>query len=215
MPKKTLYLGLDPTRFQSNNQLIHWPIIKIVSTSPSNKKIERAFQQFHHFTHLIFTSRTTVSLFPSFLSFYQIPFSSWQSKFSMAIGQATAEKLRELNIEPYLISKEEHAEGLIKELLQFEWTDLDFFFLPQSALARPILRLALEQMPVRFECCSLYHPVVNEPLLKIDLLDFDEIIFTSPSTLDAFLKVFKKFPPSIKLTTLGPITAKHLEHLLN
>ena len=50
----------------------------------------------------------------------------------------------------------------------------------------------------------------------INLLEFDEIFFTSPSTVDGFLNIFGAFPKNgPRLVSIGPITKAYLEKKLD
>ena len=49
---------------------------------------------------------------------------------------------------------------------------------------------------------------------KIDLTAIDRIVFTSPSTIDNFVKIYGYLPQNKELVTRGAITQKRLEELM-
>lgn len=48
----------------------------------------------------------------------------------------------------------------------------------------------------------------------VNLNHFKRIVFTSPSTIDNFIKLYGKLPENTEFITRGPITQKHLEEVL-
>ena len=58
--------------------------------------------------------------------------------------------------------------------------------------------------------CALYDTVTYLPTPQLNLVEFDEIIFTSPSTVDAFVEIFRELPSDINLIAIGPITEDYL-----
>jgi uroporphyrinogen-III synthase len=64
----------------------------------------------------------------------------------------------------------------------------------------------------------LYDTVTQKLEPKPDLNHVQEIVFTSPSTVLAFLEIFGALPKGKKLIAIGPITQQQLEgdrNLLN
>src|ERR1700733_11579311 len=89
--KTTLYLGTDPTEFESQGRaqghLIHYPVIKIVPRSFDEPELKRAFDDIDAYTHLIFTSKNAVKIFFSHLAVLK---KSVRPKRVIAIGAVTA-----------------------------------------------------------------------------------------------------------------------------
>lgn len=201
--KTTLYLGTDPTRFECEGHLIHYPIIKII---PRNSpEIELSLQKFDAFTHVIFTSRNAASVFFQHKK-------DLSSKIVIAIGAATAQLLRCNGVEPRFVSEEETQEGVVKLLETLDLSDA-YFFMPRSSLSRPVLAQYFTEKGVRFEACELYDTVTQDLTFKPDLELVDEIVFTSPSTVKAFIEIFKELPKAKKLLAIGPVTKAALEKL--
>jgi len=63
--------------------------------------------------------------------------------------------------------------------------------------------------------CSFYDTTSVAPNPSLNLQQFDEIVFTSPSTVDAFIQFFKQLPHDKQLTCIGPITAAYLKSKIN
>jgi uroporphyrinogen-III synthase len=59
--------------------------------------------------------------------------------------------------------------------------------------------------------CDLYDTVPQKLEPIPDLNAIDEIVFTSPSTVRAFVEIFRHIPQDKTLTCLGPITQEELQ----
>jgi len=67
---------------------------------------------------------------------------------------------------------------------------------------------------ILFQDCFIYDIATQKKQPIPDLEDIDEIIFTSPSTIKAFLEIFSTIPLDKKLVTMGPITQKALSEII-
>lgn len=133
----------------------------------------------------------------------------------ICVGKKTAEELSKQDFKAHLIAEEETSEGIVEELKKLSFSQPPFFLWPHSALSRPIIKDFLENSTIPFKECILYDtkPHKMEPIPSFSSID--EIIFTSPSCVDAFLEIFGPLPQNKILTPIGPITKKRLDLLLN
>jgi uroporphyrinogen-III synthase len=195
-----LYLGLDADRYPL---AIHYPVIRteIIAGDALQKALSVASQ----FTHVLFTSKNTVRYW------YQHG-SVLKQQIAIAIGQVTAHELKIRGIIP-LVSTLETQEGII-ELFKTLDVKNGYFFYPHSKKARPLLSNYLKNQKIRFLSLDLYDTFFQklEPIPCLN--DVDEIIFTSPSTVEGFLQIFGKIPTSKKLSCIGPVTKKFLESVI-
>ncbi len=122
----------------------------------------------------------------------------------IAIGPETAKSLPKTS----LIAKEATQEGIIELIKKMR---SGFFLLPKSKRARPLLTDFMKRENIRFFALDLYdtHFQKLEPVPDLD--DFGEIVFTSPSTVEGFIRIYGKLPSNKKLTAIGPITERELE----
>ena len=184
---KILYLGLDPPP-----GAVHYPVIytKRLETS----QFHEAAKLWARFTHVIFTSKTAVRYWPFDL----------QGKTIIAIGEKTAASIGKKDV---LVASESTQEGVLALLKTIDLMNA-FLFYPRSKLARPLLSSAFPMFVL-----DLYETLLQRPEPVPDLKLFDEIIFTSPSTVDGFLHIFGSLPRDKILTPIGPITERKLYHL--
>lgn len=185
---RTLYLGLNP-----KSGTIHYPVIRTEYLG----QIEPALTLWPQFTHIIFTSQTTVHYWPG----------PW-NKDLIAIGPATAAALQKKGFAP-LIAPISTQEGVIALISQIK----GYFFLPRSRRARSALTDYLTMQNIPHLALDLYDTIFQKPEPVPNLDDFDEIVFTSPSTVEGFFRIFGKLPRDKKLTAIGLITEKALSSL--
>lgn len=203
--KQILYLGLDPSRYLHEGQLVHCPLIKVVAR-PFEGAIKKAFEQLECYSHILFTSRTAVSIFFEFVASEKV-----KEKSFIVVGRATAEKLQEFHLHATYIAKEECGEGVVV-LLETLSLDQAHLLFPHSSLARSLILEYLKKKKIQHTALPLYDTLPIRTALP-DLEQFDEIVFTSPSTVRAFLDL-QPLPPREKCVAFGPVTKKYLANFL-
>ncbi len=193
---QTLYLGLDPKNYPCKGSLVHYPVIRTQKLEGDD--LQKAENLWPQFTHVVFTSQTAVNYWRLDL----------KGKISIAIGDATAEAVKSRGSLP-LLAPYATQEGVIELISSLDLQN-GFLFLPRSRLARSALSDFLSQRRIRYFALDLYDTLFQKPEPVPDLNEFDEIVFTSPSTVEGFLKIFGKLPPERKWRPIGPITRKAL-----
>jgi uroporphyrinogen-III synthase len=154
-------------------------------------------------THWIFTSPNAVRHWFSFGV-------SGCFEKSFAVGPSTAAALLQRGIQAK-VAPIATQEGLI-ELLKAVDLERALIGWPRSSKARTVLGDYLSRRGVPFLSIDLYEPVMQRLEPMPDLALFDEIVFTSPSTVEAFLEIFGRIPWEKKIVPLGPVTADRLLH---
>lgn len=210
--KQVLYLGLEAPEANQKQDVIHYPVIKVVPRSVSDEPIQKAFQQIDNVTHLIFTSKNAVRIF------FQYAYESGiatklQQKSYFAVGQATARALFLEGLSDVIIAQNETAEGLVDTMHVLESQQDPYLLWPHAAGARTVIADACRKKGWKCLECVLYDTVTHQSAPKPSLDTIDEIVFTSPSTVDAFLHIYGELPLDKQLTCIGPITQSHLMSL--
>lgn len=185
-----VYLGTNPS--SPSPDLIHCPIIKIAPR-------EVDLSDKNEFTHIIFTSKNAVALFG------EIP-----PVTVLAVGEATAGALAERGISP-IVAPRASQEGII-DLLKMEELRDAYVLLPTSSRARGGIVAYLVERDVRHQVRILYDTVVNHEALLPPEEKITELIFTSPSTIDAYVEMRGAIPSQVHCTPIGPITKERLHH---
>jgi uroporphyrinogen-III synthase len=171
--------------------MFHYPVIRTEFCG----KLNEALELWAQFTHVIFTSQTTVEYWPG----------PWDKK-AIAIGDATASALKQRGVQP-LVAPFSTQEGVVELIRNIK----GYFFIPRSKQARSFLTDFLKEQKIPFYTLDLYSTLFQrlEPVPILD--DFDEIVFTSPSTVQGFLLIYGNLPKEKKLTAIGPITEAALK----
>ncbi len=212
MKKTVLYLGLDCPKDTEHHAYIHFPVIDIVPRNPHSPEIRNTIQTLDLFTHLIFTSKTTVNIFFDYLQIYGRTQVELAAKTIICVGQGTAKQLHQKGRTAQIIAHEETAEGIIKELHRLPLANALFLW-PHSALSRNLLSDYFSEKQIQLHECIIYDTVPKKIHGFPPKQYFDEILFTSPSTVDAFLKNFGYFPLDKILKGIGPITNAYLQRI--
>ncbi len=207
--KTTLYLGTSPAHFLCEGHLIHYPVIRVVARSVHLPEVKRAYDALQEYTHLIFTSKNTVEIFFAHLKELGKDKSLLKGKKIVAIGRVTERHLLLHDAMVDFVAEEETQEGVIK-LLQEQNLENAHIFMPRSSLARDELLAFLQAAAVRTTICDLYDTLSQRLDPVPDLSTVDEIVFTSPSTVRAFLQIYGRLPRQKNLLAIGPITEQAL-----
>lgn len=187
-----LYLGLDPSRHHLRGKVTHYPVIRIEPLPFRRPDLSR-------FTHMILTSKSAVSLFFDGTS----PFSGE----IIAVGQATADALRGHGMVATLIAEEESSEGIVRALKGHELAGARILW-PHSKRSRQVIPEWAKRCGVALEEVVVYDTIAQQPGPPPKLDSFDEIAFTSPSTVAGFLKIYGCLPKEKRLWTQGAVTGQ-------
>lgn len=147
---------------------------------------------------VVVTSRTTVEV----LSRWTL---DWSSKVAYVVGRKTANECRRLlgtNI--IHVAQPETAEGVCTLLKQIP--PIEPIFYPHSLCSRPVLsQFLLTHFSEVHEACvydTRFRHFSNPPVWS----EHDRFMFTSPSTVDAFVALYHCLPSASACHCIGPIT---------
>ncbi len=203
---RILYLGLDPSRYQTEGEITHLPLIHIVPKP--FLEVAHLFEKLKNYTHVLFTSRSAIPPYVEYAFKSGYLLSHLQEKRYLVIGEATSQALLEYQLTPHAIATLPTAEGILPLLDSQQVASL---FFPHSSLSRPLLKTELISREIPHLSFPLYDTQFHKPPLP-PLELFEEIVFTSPSTVKAFYQCTQNLPPLSKCRAIGPITKKSLEY---
>ena len=190
------------------------PLIEVVPPSDS-RPLERAASELALYDWLVFTSSNAVE------SFLPPTGGSLPTRLQVAaVGQATADALRDWEIEPHLLPAQANAEGLIAELAP-RVGRRQRILLPQAADARATLADGLLQAgaePVTVVAYDKRLPSkVGEQALDLFSGGFiGWVTFTSPRIARHFFELIEPLGPdlrSLRAASIGPVTTAELRRL--
>lgn len=88
-------------------------------------------------------------------------------------------------------------------------------FYPHSSLSPEDIPLALQELGFNVLSAIVYNNELPKNPRRVNLNHFKRLVFTSPSTIDNFIKLYGKLPENTEFITRGSITQAHLEEVLN
>lgn len=204
-----LYLGLEMPSHLYRKDVIHCPLIRISARPKEDVDVKSAMRDFALYTHLIFTSRSSVDIFFKYAPFFGISAQEIQKKCIVVVGESTSAKVRQFGASTSFVAVNETSEGVI-EILEQRRLHTAHFFWPHSARSRPLISQWLDSQGIKCCSCIFYDTEFVKPELLPDLARCSEIVFTSPSTIDAFIECYGQLPNDKKLSCKGPVTEKYL-----
>ncbi len=207
--KRVLFAGLSEERYFLAGNYVHVPLIKIVPAE-SYKEFDSYITHIRNYDWIVFSSRYGVEYF--FQRFRNLGFDARRlhnAKIAV-IGQSTRNKLNMYGINADLIPQDESSRGLIEA---FKREDLKGkkIFIPRSNLSDKGIKTLLEEQGAEVIASVAYNNIMPDNLPDLDLSSFDEIMFTSPSTVRNFKKRYGKIPVDITVKCIGNVTKMEFE----
>ena len=205
-----LYTGTNPQKYSALENVLHFPMIEITPVTMELHKLQALVDKLHKYDFIMFTSRYAVKYF--FEPFEQYDYKDFDLKKRkmIVIGKDTAEELKRHHYKPALVANVETSEGLYADIKKhFKVKDKRFLF-PRSSVSNPYLKKNLEKAGARVDELVVYEN--NKPPKKSLPADgVNKVLFTSPSTVENFLKDYTKIPEGWKILSKGTRTQKALE----
>jgi uroporphyrinogen III methyltransferase/synthase len=147
--------------------VISCPTIEIAEPE-SYERLDEAIDHLYGYDWLIFTSANGVEYFLRRLTTRGIGVEELDELKVCAIGEATADKLRDVHIHVDLVPSQAKAEGVFDALSEFaggrEQLHSLNILIPRAAVGRDYLPKSLEEAGARVDVVSAYRTVVPENL---------------------------------------------------
>jgi uroporphyrinogen III methyltransferase/synthase len=202
-------------------RVIVCPTIQI-SEPESYERLDEAIEHLYGYDWLVFTSVNGVDYFFRRLETRGHEKSEVDDLRVCAIGETTAERLRELHIHVDVIPEEFKAEGIFASLERFvgraEALGGLNFLIPRATISRDYLPKALEQTGARVDVVPAYRTTLPENLDRGRLTAMltggaDCIAFTSSSTVRNLAQLFdtqelSEILKDVAVACIGDITAE-------
>ena len=205
-------------------KVIVCPTIEI--TEPETyERLDEAIDHLYGYDWLIFTSANAIDFFLRRLSTRGIEVQDLDDIKVCAIGQASADKLRDAHVHVDVIPSQAKAEGVFAALAEFVGGSEHLhglnILLPRAAVGRDYLPKALEEAGARVDVVTAYRTIVPENLDRGRLSAMlagsaDCIAFTSSSTVKNLARLFdthdlSKILSGVTIACIGDLTAATAE----
>lgn len=202
-------------------QVIACPTIEIKELD-DYQRLDEAINHLYGYDWLILTSANAVNYFFKRLTALGRDAASLDELKVCVIGEATAERLRDLNVHVDVIPSDSKAEGVFSALERFiggtdAFTGLNIL-LPRASIARDFLPKTLEAAGARVDIVPVYRTALPDNLDRGRVAALlsggaDCVAFTSASTVKNLAQLFDTQDLSavlsgIAIACLGDITAQ-------
>lgn len=201
--KNVLVLGNHPDRYATLGNIVHRRIIDCVGLDDTTH-VDAMLDTIPTYDWIVLTSVNSAKfLFERLFAQGQDVRVLGTVKIA-AIGKSTAKRLREYGLKADLVPHTESSGGLLEAFSQVNVTGKQML-LPRAEIATDELPNGLEAMGAHIEKLVVYKTVDVEPD-EVDFDYIDQILFTSGSTVRAFVKYFGQVPDHVKVYCLGQPT---------
>ncbi|MBA2504182.1 MAG: uroporphyrinogen-III synthase [Pyrinomonadaceae bacterium] len=203
-------------------RVVQCPMIEIIEPE-SYEAVDEAIGNLYGYDWVIFTSANGVEYFMRRLSVNGRDASALDDLRVCAIGERTAEALREAAVHVDVVPEEFKAEGVFRALETYmggrEKLQGQVFLFPRAAVARDYLPRALEEACARADVVTVYRTVPPQNLdrARVEVMlaggGIDCITFTSSSTVANFALLFdttdlNQLLAGVDIACIGDITAQ-------
>jgi uroporphyrinogen III methyltransferase/synthase len=201
-----LITGRHKEHYEQLGIIIHQPLIQIEEIE-DNPELEKQLNRLDQFDWLFFTSASAVNFF--FEAFFKKGKDSRSlNQLKVAsVGHATSRALRLYGIVPDLQATEESSEGLLFDI-QTKNIPNGRALIPRSNLGLPILPEGLAKLGWQVWILPIYKNIFPDNLKSLDLTKIQQIVFSSPSCVTNFIRLYGHFPTDKKYIFRGKETEK-------
>lgn len=208
-----LVTGTTNKEHKGEDKVVHTPLITVkkASNSTINQLLKDGLKTYDW---IIFTSQYGVQFFFETLDELNFDIRNLAGIKIGSVGETTTETLKKYRLYPDIESLTESAEGLVNYFKENDIKDQKIL-LPRSDKGLKYLSEQLEKLKNEVTDLSIYENQVNENPQKVELSDFQKIIFSSPSGVDAFQLLYGNLPEGIQLIAKGKTTENKLKENLN
>ncbi|MFC1604038.1 uroporphyrinogen-III C-methyltransferase [Planctomycetota bacterium] len=200
---RVLVLGTHPEKYTHLGTIVHRPIVKCVGLEDYSH-FDEILKRLEPFDWLIFTSAHSVRFFFEHLRLVGSDARSLVSVRIAAIGKTTAGELAGFGVLADMVPDNESSAGLLEKFGTMDMSNKQVL-LPRAKVASRELPDGLAAMGVEVVEAPAYMTVEVEPA-DVDFEHIDKILFTSGSTVRAFVKKFGQVPPKVRAYCLGTPT---------
>lgn len=243
--KPTLYTGTLPAIEKRKADYTYTPLIEInyeidhewgledIGKTPISKewydgKWSDGLEYLSHISYILFTSQYAVKGFMRVIEYtYYQTYPNKDLKV-ISIGKTTTEALHKAGFKDVIQVDEDNRYGVIEwfkkerpKFLEQHPIEIEYgeeipaVLYPCSSLSPDDIPEALFALRYNVTKWTVYNNELPKNPRRVNLNHFKRIIFTSPSTIDNFIKLYGKLPENTEFITRGPITQAHLEEVLN
>jgi len=200
---RILVVGTHPEKYARFGTIVHRPLIKTIPLDDYTAA-DKLIAESTDFNWLVFSSTSGVRFF-----FERLAAAGRDARYLAgvkvaAIGATTAEALKGRGIITDIVPKDQSSAGLFERLCK-KRLDRVRFLLVKPVIGSKELSEKLSAAGASVETVAVYNTVEIKPAaVNFDFID--KILFTSGSTVRAFLRRYRSVPPRVEVLCLGKPT---------
>ena len=129
-----------------------------------------------------------------------------------AIGTSTARALKSFGLTPHFVPEDANSEGFVAEFQPCKSREpAGRFLLPTALEGRRVIAEALRHQGHEVQVFPVYRtrPAEGEAVQAALAVDYDAVVFSSPSGVQTYQRLGAKFPPCC--VAIGPTTKASLD----
>ena len=242
--KPILYTGTLPAIEKRKADYTYTPLIEInykidyewgledIGISPISKEWydgewSNGLEYFSSISYILFTSQYAVKGFMRVIKDTNYEEYTNNELKVISIGKTTTEALHKAGFKDVIQVDEDNRYGVIEwfkkerpKFLEQHPIEIEYgeeipaVLYPCSSLSPDDIPEALFALRYNVTKWTVYNNNLPKNPRRVNLNHFKRIVFTSPSTIDNFIKLYGKLPENTEFITRGPITQAHLEEVL-
>ena len=209
--QNVLHTGTVVLNCEVGDVIKHTPLIRIEKRHI--KDYEKETIRALDFDYIIFTSRYGVRYFFTCMEELGMKKECLERIQIISVGQITSNALRDYGINPDVESPTESAEGIVEYFLS-KGIRSKKILLPRSDKALSYISDSLKDIGNDITDIAVYENIINEKAERVDLTSIQKIIFSSPSGVDAFIRIYGSLPDKTLLVAKGQTTYNKLKGYL-
>jgi uroporphyrinogen III methyltransferase/synthase len=211
--QEVLLTGTSPDGCKGYANARHTPLIRVDRIADS-VRLPAAIQKIGAFEWIIFTSRYGVRYFFEAFDELKADIRALAGVQLASVGKTTTAELSKRSIYPDVEPEVESAEGLVQHFKEHGVAGKRIL-LPRSDKGLKYLSEELERLGNQVLDLPVYRNTVNGAAEKVNLAQFQKIVFSSPSGVDAFIRIYGEIPSGVQLIAKGKTTENSLLTALN
>ena len=209
--RKVLVTGTVAEPYRHLGELVHTPLIAIADPEDW-QPLDAALDRVASYTLIVLTSRYSVAALVERLLDRGGDARRLAHARLAAIGRGTAAALRGRGLAVDIVARAEHSSGLLAALRDAGTLAEERVLIPCSSLADDTLPDALRATGAEVTAVTAYRNVPAPNPVRVDLSSLHAVLFTSPSTVEAFRRLYgNKLAPGLALWCRGPRTLRAAE----
>lgn len=208
-----LYLGLDPSDYDTDQPIIHYPLVKVASKPYSAYECCHVFSEIQKYTHIIFTTVIEVQLFIECAESHGYKLEDLLTIQFVALGGEVFRTAKAKNLPVVCISRDAEYTYLL-HWLALRSTEKMYLCISKAGFSIPPIRHAILSRNIRHQVYHLYDLTMHVPKVLIDLSDIEQIVFTNPLTVKVFFSLYNRIPAEKTLIPMDPSTKEVLNRYL-